>query len=122
MSPKSSNSNIEENFLLKEEILQCIESLSAKCLSQQATVKLDTKHLPEKLSGDVANFRLSINSVSEFALTCCKEGAIEITVSFAGMSQDKQYLIGFDFKFSRYRQCNDETVVKLLNLLKAGDS
>ena len=44
--------DVEETFLLKEEILQCVESLSAKCLSQSAAIKLDTKCLPERLLGD----------------------------------------------------------------------
>jgi aspartyl-tRNA synthetase len=44
--------DFEETFLLKEEILQCVESLSAKCLSQSAAIKLDTKCLPERLLGD----------------------------------------------------------------------
>jgi hypothetical protein len=88
--------------------------LSAKCLSQQASIKLDTKHLPEKLSGDLSHFRLSINTVAEFAFSCCKEGIIEITVSFAGMSPEGKYLIGFDFKFSRNRQFNEDPLIKLL--------
>lgn len=43
----------EDTFLLKEELMQCIESLSAKCLNQAASIKLDTKCLPERLSGDL---------------------------------------------------------------------
>jgi hypothetical protein len=83
----------EETFLLKEEILQCVESLSAKCLSQTASIKLDTKCLPERLLGDAAKFRLALHSVVEFALTYCKEGTIDIQVNFSGMSPTGQYLI-----------------------------
>jgi hypothetical protein len=83
----------EETFLLKEEVLQCIESLSAKCLSQTASIKLDTKCLPERLQGDVQKFRLALHSVVEFALTYCKEGVIDVLVNFSGMSATSQYLI-----------------------------
>lgn len=31
-------------------------------------------------------------------------------------------MIGFDFKFSRSRQFNEEPLIKLLNLLKAAES
>jgi hypothetical protein len=77
---------VEENFLLKEEILQCVESLSAKCLGQNASIKLDTKYLPEKLQGDVNKFRLALHCVVEFVLTYCKEGEIDLGVHFAGMT------------------------------------
>ena len=53
--------NPDENFLLKSEILHCIESISLKCLSQTASLKLDAnKCLPEQLSGDVTKFRLAL--------------------------------------------------------------
>jgi hypothetical protein len=40
----------DENFFLRDEILQCVDSLSVKCLSGATTLKLDAdKHLPEKL-------------------------------------------------------------------------
>jgi hypothetical protein len=51
----------EENFVLKDEILQVVESLTIKCLNQAATLKLDSnKYLPEKLEGDVHRFRLAL--------------------------------------------------------------
>jgi hypothetical protein len=94
---------VDETFLLKEEILQCIESLSAKCLSQQAQIKLDTKCLPERLAGDLFKFRLALHSAVEFALLYAKEGFIEVVADFSGMTMGNQYLIAFDFTFSRNR-------------------
>jgi hypothetical protein len=108
---------VEENFLLKEEILQCVESLSAKCLGQNASIKLDTKYLPEKLQGDVNKFRLALHCVVEFVLTYCKEGEIDLGVHFAGMTSLSQYLIQFDFLFNRNKQYNEEPIVRLLNSL-----
>ena len=71
---------------MKEEILQCVESLSAKCLGQNASIKLDTKYLPERLQGDINKFRLALHCMVEFSLTYCKEGEIELSVNFAGMT------------------------------------
>lgn len=96
-----------------------MESLSAKCLSQTASIKLDTKCLPERLLGDVAKFRLALHSVVEFALTYCKEGTIDIQVNFSGMSPTGQYLIQFDFIFNRNKQFNEDPIVRLLNSLSA---
>ncbi|TNV87760.1 hypothetical protein FGO68_gene5455 [Halteria grandinella] len=109
----------EDTFLLKEELMQCIESLSAKCLNQSASIKLDTKCLPERLSGDLQRFRLSIHCVTEFAMTYCREGVIDIVVNFVGMSTSNQYMISFDFSFNRNRQFNEEPLIKLLNSLQA---
>lgn len=62
----------EENFLLRDEVVQCVESLSLKCLSDGTTLKLDAnKHLPEKLQGDVQRFRLALQAVAEFAMRYC---------------------------------------------------
>lgn len=83
----SSESNPDENFLLKDEILQCVESLSVKCLSQQTTLKLDAnKYLPEKLAGDVTKFRLALQSVVEFTTKYCLDGVIDLVVNFDGMT------------------------------------
>lgn len=54
----------------------------------------------------------------------CKEGVIDITVTFAGMSQtnSNQYLIAFDFTFNRgaskQQQYNEEPLVKLMKSLQ----
>jgi hypothetical protein len=84
-----SGKNPEENFILKEEILQIVESLSVKCLSQTAQLKLDAnKYLPEKLAGDVSRFRLAVQSIVEFSTKYCKEGMIDFHINFDGMTAD----------------------------------
>ena len=53
--------NTEDNFLLKEEIMYCLEALSVNCLSKSATLNLKTAEcLPEKIAGDLSKFRLAL--------------------------------------------------------------
>jgi hypothetical protein len=106
----------EDNFLLKEEILHIVESLSV--LSQSATLRLDAnKYLPEKLAGDVQKFRLALQTVVEFAIKYCREGAIDLSVQFDGMTSEQMYLISFDMFFNRNTSYNDEPLIKLLNYI-----
>lgn len=61
MAKSESFKGQDENFLLRDEIMQCVESLSVKCLNPQTTLKLDAnKNLPELLSGDIQKFRLAL--------------------------------------------------------------
>jgi hypothetical protein len=81
--------NNDENFLLRDEIMQCVESLSVKCLNHSATLKLDAnKSLPEKLSGDLQKFRLVLQAVSEFSMRYCTEGFIDISINFDSINAD----------------------------------
>jgi hypothetical protein len=86
-------------------------------LSQNASIKLDTKYLPERLQGDINKFRLALHCAVEFSLTYCKEGEIDLVVNFAGMTSKSQYLIQFDFLFNRNKNYNEEPIIRLLNSL-----
>ena len=71
--------------------MQCVESLSVKCLSHSTTLDLNAnKHLPEKLQGDIHKFRLAFQAVSEFSMKYCTHGRIEITINFEGMTNDQK--------------------------------
>ncbi len=96
--------------------MQCVESLSVKCLSQQTTLDLNAnKHLPEKLQGDIGKFRLAFQAVSEFAMKYCTHGRIEITINFEGMTPDQKYMIVFEFTFTKNPNFNEEPLLNLLN-------
>ncbi|CDW71528.1 multi-sensor hybrid histidine kinase [Stylonychia lemnae] len=110
--------NLDENFLLRDEIMQCVESLSVKCLNASTTLKLDaSKNLPEKLKGDVQRFRLALQSVSEFSMRYCTEGNIEIVINFDAITTDGNFQLSFDFTFSKNLQYNEEPLVNLLNIM-----
>lgn len=48
----------------------------------------------------------------------CTEGMIEIVINFDGMTPDqKQYLIMFDFTFTKNPQYNEEPLINLLNII-----
>eukprot|EP00347_Sterkiella_histriomuscorum_P018326 403345932 len=107
----------EENFLLKDEIMQCVESLSVKCLSPSCTLKLDpNRGLPEKLSGDLQRFRLALQAVSEFAMRYCTDGSIQIAINFDSVI-DSKYLIAFEYIFCKNSLFNEEPLINLLNTL-----
>ena len=109
----------DENFLLKDEIMQCVESLSVKCLSPATTLKLDAnKNLPEKLAGDLSKFRLVIQSVSEFVMRYCTDGFIDIAINFDSINEDQKFLISFDFTFSKNPQFNEDSLVNMLNNIR----
>lgn len=90
------NKHQKENFLLKDEILHIVESLSVKSLSNDAMLRLDSKSLPERLEGDIHKFRLALQSVIEFACRYTKDGQIDFTINFEGMTPEKNYLLSFD--------------------------
>lgn len=95
-----------------------MEGLSAKSLNQLSSIKLDTKCLPDRLSGDLPKFRLALHCVVEFATLYSKEGTIDVMADFAGMSQSGQYLITFDVVFNRNRQINEDPFIRLLHALQ----
>lgn len=79
--------NAHESFLLREEVMYCLESLSVNCLSKSAFLNLKSADcLPEKISGDLTKFRLALQSVAEFAMRYCVDGTINIEVDFEGIS------------------------------------
>ena len=74
---------VEENFLLKDEIYFCLESLSLNCLSKSSTLNLNIKNsVPDKLSGNIFKFRLAMQCISEYVMKYCQDGIIEYDVDF----------------------------------------
>jgi hypothetical protein len=91
---------VKEDFFIRDEIMQIVETLSIKCLTTEATLKLDARPcLPEKLCGDILKFRLVISSVVEFVTKYTKEGQIDFVVKFDGFvgeMAEKKLNIAFD--------------------------
>lgn len=116
---KDTSARQKEDFFIRDEIMQIVESLSVKCLNPEATFRLDARScLPEKLSGDTQNFRLSIQSIVEFVLKYTKEGQIDFVVKFDGFvgeQADKKLNISFDMTFNKNQQFNEEPLIRLLN-------
>lgn len=51
----------------------------------------------------------------EFATKYCLTGEIEVNIVFDGMTENKQYLISFDFLFNRNPNYNEAPLIQLLN-------
>ena len=112
MHEKEAQTNAKDIFLLREEILHIVESLSFQCLTNDAQIKLDIKQqLPEKLSGDAQRFRLAIQSIVEFVGRYARDGIIDFVVNFDGFTDDQRYNISFDVSFNKNSQHNETRLI-----------
>lgn len=73
------------------------------------------KGVPEKFSGDLQKFRLSLCIVSEFAMKYCVEGQIDISMNFDGFTNEQKFSIAFEFVFTKNIKFSDKTLLNLMN-------